>query len=109
MVPDFINVVGDLLTQTDSDRRSNLVVDLATLTLLIDAKLVTTEQAAQRIEKIQSVLPAQYQTEDVNARLKLATVWLRSHVEQPTGQWRPVLIQGGFDQRRDDGPPQPKT
>jgi hypothetical protein len=105
----LIQMVGDLATRADADRRAHVVVDLATLTILIDAKLVTIEEAAARIEKIQSVLQEPYRAEDVSARIKIVTEWLRSHVKQPSGQWTPVVIQGGLDQNpmNDPEPPSP--
>jgi hypothetical protein len=59
MPDDFGQTVGFIMSKVDEARehgvsnfRANLVVDLATLTLLIDAKVITLEGAIQRIEKI---------------------------------------------------------
>jgi hypothetical protein len=87
----------ELLGRSDADRRAHVVVELAALTLLIDAKLATIEEAAQRIEQIQGKLLESYRAEDVSQRLKLITTWLRGHIRQPPGQWTPVVIEGGRD------------
>jgi hypothetical protein len=76
-------LIIDHMVRADANRRGHIVVELATLTLMIDAKLVTIEEAAQRIEKIQSVLPPAYQAEDVSLRVKWITDWLRDHEEAP--------------------------
>jgi hypothetical protein len=86
-----------MLGRSDADRRAHVVVELAALTLLIDAKLATIEEAAQRIEQIQGKLLESYRAEDVSQRLKLITTWLRGHIRQPPGQWTPVVIEGGRD------------
>lgn len=100
----LVDLVFDQAVRADADRRGHFVIELATLTLLIDAKIVTIEEAAQRIEKIQGVLPEQYQAEDVTLRVKHITEWLRGHVKQPRGQWHPVVIQGGLDPKQETNP-----
>lgn len=100
--------IVDIMTRADADRRGHVAVELAILTMMIDAKLVTIEEAALRIEKIQSVLPEPYQADDVALRVKLITEWLRGHIKQPENQWRPVVIEGGLDQMRETDPDQPK-
>jgi len=90
--------------RTEADRLGHVIVEFATLSLLVDAKLTTVEEAAQRIELIQSVLPEPYRADDVTERVKLATAWLRSFVKQPRGQWRPVVIEGGLGQDAIDDP-----
>jgi hypothetical protein len=92
-------------------QRATMVAHLATLTLLIDAKICTIEGACQRIEHIQKGLTAPYQDADVSARLGLITQWLRAHDKPDTDgtpaspRWTPVVIRGGLDQG--DEPPDP--
>lgn len=81
--------------RVDANRRGHVVIELAILTMLIDAKLVTIEEAAMRIEQIQSGLPEVYQDPEVSLRTKFVTDWLRSHTRQPAKQWQPVVIEGG--------------
>jgi hypothetical protein len=102
-------LIIDHMVRADANRRGHIVVELATLTLMIDAKLVTIEEAAQRIEKIQSVLPPAYQAEDVSLRVKWITDWLRDHDKKPREPWRPLVIEGGLDQDQISDPDLPKT
>jgi len=88
----------------DANQRSNMAVHLAILTLLIDAKIITIEEAASRIEQIPSVLPKAYQGEDVSMRLKWFTTWLRANAKQPPRQWNPVVIDGGLDNGKNSDP-----
>jgi hypothetical protein len=45
----------DSARRVDVNWRANLIVQLSTITLMVDAKLVSIEEAASRIEHIQSV------------------------------------------------------
>ena len=56
--------------RANQDRRARAVVDLATITLLVDAGLTTFEKAAQRIVEIQAGLPEPYQAPAVSRQLQ---------------------------------------
>ncbi len=99
---DRIDVLTNLLVEEvarrDHDRRAGVVAQLAALTILIDAKLVSAEAAAQRLELILSVMPEPYQDEGVVQRVSLLTGWLRGHIRQDGPRWTPAVIEGGKDQ-----------
>jgi hypothetical protein len=84
-----------MATLFDIERRARLVTDLATITLLIDAGIVSAEEAAQRIELIQRLMPESFQTDPVSLELKAATGYLRQHAPQDRVPWQPAVIQGG--------------
>lgn len=94
----LLQMLVEEVERSDANRRGHVVVELAILTMLIDAKIVTIEEAAQRIELIQSKLPAVYQEPDVGLRVKMITEWLRGHAKGPPGKWRPLVIEGGLSQ-----------
>jgi hypothetical protein len=75
--------------RANHDRRARAVVDLATITLLVDAGLTTFEKAAQRIVEIQAGLPEQYQAPDVSRQLQATTQWLLA-------QQRPRTLAGAL-------------
>jgi len=81
-------IIIEQAERIDANRKGHVVVELATITLLIDAGLVTTEQVAQRIEEIQSVLPDPYRDEAVSLRVRAITEWLRGHEKQPPTGWK---------------------
>jgi len=92
----------------DANFRTSVAVDLATITLLVDARLVTIEQAAQRIEEIQRTLSERFQTPDIAERIAFLTRWLRAHDKPQRSGWTPVVIQGGLDQAPDADPTPPE-
>ena len=70
--------------RANQDRRVRTVVDLATITLLVEAGHTTFEKAAQRIEEVQASLPEPYQASDVTRDTGAIVGWLRA---QPP-HWR---------------------
>lgn len=63
----------DLSARANDDRRAAFVTGLAVITMLIDAGLVTIEEAAQRIEMIHRSLPDDQKTEGLRLRVLHAT------------------------------------
>lgn len=86
----------DLTARADDDRRASFVTGLAVITMLIDAGLVTIEEAAQRIEMVHRSLPDDQKTEGLRLRILHATEWLRAHLRQPNRAWTPSVIDGGL-------------
>lgn len=99
--PDFGQIILKQLMEgaerTDENRHGHVIAELAIITILIDAKLVTIEQACERLELIQSVLPERYQTDEAKLRVRFLTEWLRGHVTRDTPGWTPKVIEGGKD------------
>lgn len=89
------DMILDTVTRVDNNRRGAIVTDIAILTLLIDTGLITTEAACKRIDHIQSVLPPNYQSDEVSLRTSFITEWLRR--QQPSTGWTPTIIPGGKD------------
>ena len=75
--------------RANQDRRARAVVDLSTITLLVDAGLTTFEKAAQRIVEIQAGLPEPYQAPGVGRQLQGITQWLLA-------QQRPRTLAGAL-------------
>lgn len=94
--------IVNLTFAVESDRRASNIIDIATITLLIDANIISIEQAVQRIEHIDSVLLAEKKDEGVALRIQLVTEWLRAHDKSPAGAWTPQVIEGGLTERSDD-------
>jgi hypothetical protein len=98
----------------DANRWTSLVVDLAILTMLIDAEIVTIDQAIQRIMHIHGVLPAPYEKADTSTWIKFIVQWLQRQQEHREKQqrppWQPVVIEGDrdLDYQVDDGEPPEK-
>jgi hypothetical protein len=81
--------------------RANLILQLSTVTHLVDAGLVSIDEAINRIEHLQSVFAKQipgYGDPMVSAGVRLATEWLRAQKKQPRSGWDPVAIPGGLDE-----------
>ena len=102
--PDITELIVKQAAIADANQRASAVAYLATMTLLIDAGLVTIEQAAQRIEQIHRVSPEGYHSPLVAERIQILTVWLRAHDKPQRHGWTPEVIQGGLDHQRETDP-----
>jgi hypothetical protein len=92
-------------TRIDAHWRSTLVIQLSTITMLIDAKLITIEEAALRIEQIHSSFAESdlgYSSELVVGTIKRATDWLRAHEKKPIRQWSADILQFPGPRGEDD-------
>lgn len=86
----------------DAHWRTNMIVQLSTLTLLIDANLVSIEEAAARIEQVQVAFAKGdpgYSTPMAQAIIERATAWLRAHEKKPIREWSADILPF----RRPDG------
>lgn len=95
----FLREMMEAAERVDENRHGHVIAELAIMTILIDAKIVTIEEACERLELIQSVLPERYQSDQAKLRVRLLTEWLRGHVKpdaspDPQG-WTPQVIEGG--------------
>lgn len=88
----------DTMARVDNNRRGHVVADLAIFTILIDAGLLTIQQACERLELIQSSLGENYQTDEAKLRTQQLIEWLRAHEKPGPRGWSPRVIQGGKDQ-----------
>jgi hypothetical protein len=95
--------------QDPIERRARLITDLATLTLMVDKGLVSVEEAVERLQLIQSVMPASYQKELVTRQLDFVVRFLRSkgNAAPDSARWTPVVVQGGLSDPADDPPGSP--
>jgi hypothetical protein len=89
-------------TRIDAGFRSSLVIQLSTITMLIDAKLISIEEAVSRIEQIHSSFAQGdpgYSTPMATDMIKRVTDWLRAHARKPARQWSADILS--FPSRRD--------
>ena len=89
--------IFDVAGRIDDNRRGHFVAELALFTLLIDAGLVTIEQACNRLESIQAALDEQYHSDAITFRLLWLNQWLRGHKQPNQHDWAPAVIDGGRD------------
>jgi len=61
--------VDKVREQGAANFRATLIVELATISLLIDAGITTTEAAIQRIEQIQTALSETFRSNEVSQRV----------------------------------------
>ena len=97
-----------LIRVIDQNFRASVAVELGTITLLVDAGIVTIEQAAQRLEAIPGKLPATFQTDDIKERIAFLVQWLRENDKPQHAGWSPVVIPGGLGQTSDADPTPPE-
>lgn len=79
----------------DAHGRTNLIVQLATLTILIDRDLISIDDAVGRIEQIEYSLADQmpgFADPMVRAGVKRATDWLRSNKREPRPRRKLALV-----------------
>ncbi|SRR5579871_2817359 len=86
--------------------RSHMTLQLSTITILIDAGLISIDDVVARIEQIQSSLAEQlpgYADPMVQAGVKFATDWLLAHKKQRRRSWKPVIVPCAPDERAKSG------
>jgi hypothetical protein len=79
--------------EADADRCVNQTVQLATITLMIEAGLITASQATQRIEALAQELGHAHLADEVRARIGRIVALVGSEARPP--RWRPRVIEGG--------------
>jgi hypothetical protein len=98
---------SDLLVQAvldaDADRCANQIVQLATITLLVDLGLVTSQQAIERIEALTPLLAHEHLADDIDERIQRVIAWLSSEPRTNPRRWQPTVIRGGQDGSGDEG------
>jgi hypothetical protein len=76
----IMSQIDDAPRQSGGQFRANLLVQVATLTLLIDKSIITADEAVQRIEETQRAYPEIFDREDVTSGIKWAIDLLRGEV-----------------------------
>jgi hypothetical protein len=79
----------------DADRLANQIVQLATITLLIDAGLITAADAIGRIETLTRHLTHAHLADDIAVRVARMVELLSEGREARPRGWRPRMIEGG--------------
>lgn len=84
--------------RANANRQGHVIAELTTLSFLIDRRIATLEEVEQRIQQVRSVMPEDYRSNDVGARVDFLIGVLR-HVygPKPAG-WTPRVIEGGLSQ-----------
>lgn len=90
-----LTLLLDTISRVDDNRRGHVVAELATITLMIDAGIVTIPQVCERLELIQSGLGERYQTDETKRRIEFLTLWLREREPRDGPRWTPEVIEGG--------------
>ena len=81
---------------------ANFIVDLTPITLMVDKKIITIEEAAQRIEQLRAVSLADQDRPLANEMLQITIDWLRAHDKTEAPGWSPVVHEGGLSQDQKD-------
>jgi hypothetical protein len=79
----------------DADRQADQIVQLATITLLIDAGLITAEDAIARIEALARHLAHAHLADDVALRIERMIELIGERQGSRPRGWQPKLIEGG--------------
>jgi hypothetical protein len=80
IVGPIMTKIADARGQASAQFRANLLVNISTLTLLIDAGVMTTDAAVERIEKTRQDFVEIFEGEDVAKWMTWATDFLRGQV-----------------------------
>jgi hypothetical protein len=82
-LPFIMAKIDEVREHTVANFRGNLIIQLATISLLIDAGITTKEAAIQKIQKIQHDLPPEkFRESAVMMRVNRAIELLRENVQQ---------------------------
>lgn len=90
--------------RANANRQGHILAELTVLSFLIERQIATLEEVEQRIQLIRSVMPPDYQSDDVGVRVSFLTdVLRRVYGPKPHG-WTPQVIEGGKDREKGDDP-----
>jgi hypothetical protein len=78
--------------QAAVNSRALLIIEIATITLMVDAKVITIEESVQRIQKIRKWLLVAFPSDDVSRRVDDAIDLLRDHANDTIPQPRSTVI-----------------
>ena len=81
-IPFVMSKIDEVREHAVANFRGNLIIQLATISLLIDGGFTTKEAAIQEIQKIQNALPENFRDASVSQRIVRAIDLLRDHVGQ---------------------------
>lgn len=84
--------------RVNNNRRGQVATDLAIITLLLDAGVVTLEQVCERLEQVRLALGESYRTEEAKKRTQPLIDWLQANAPREPRKWTPEVIEGGKDQ-----------
>ncbi len=84
--------------RSESHRRALTVIELATLSLLIDRDILKVSDIAERIQEVHRALPSEFQAQAVVDRTSFVTQILQQVHGEKRRRWTPEVIQGGLDQ-----------
>jgi hypothetical protein len=89
----FLGHIG----RADSSRQAHNVFDLTALSFLVDQKIATVEDIAQRTQQVRDMMTPDSRSSEVAARVdSLMNVLRHVYGPKPRG-WTPVVIEGGLN------------
>lgn|GEM_PF-5492591 len=78
-------MMGEASNRSDADGRFETVCELTTLTLLIDAGVVTKDQALARLREMPFLLPEEFRDAETAGRVEVAMSFLRRYTPRQVG------------------------
>ena len=90
--------------RSEAHRRALTVIELATLSLLIDRGLLKVSEVTERIQQIHAALPESFREQAVLDRTSFVTQILQQVHGQKQPKWTPAVIEGGLDQDQKSDP-----
>ena len=99
VIAHFMNLINEAQTRSIAQFRANLVVEVATLRLLIDKGTVTLDEAVRQIEATRAMFPGVFGRGDVAEGVSAAISILRGE-EYPHGSMIDQHIQAREREQR---------
>jgi len=88
IIPKLMSVVDLADAKNRNKSEANLIIELATLRLLIDAKITTSEAAIQQIEKTRNWLSVVFSEDHVDRSIERAIDLLQARETDPKPEGR---------------------
>jgi hypothetical protein len=102
-------LAGQMLGQAEriaANGSTHAVLELTTLSFLLDHQLATLPELETRIQQVRGRLPPGFQDSDVTDRLNLLIDVLRDVYGPKRRGWTPQVIEGGLNRPQKDDPDQ---
>jgi hypothetical protein len=88
----FASAIARSEAHAVANSRTVLIIEIATITLLVDAKVITIEESVQRIQKIRKWLSVALPDDDVTQKVDHAIDLLKAHENGTIPQPRSSVI-----------------
>lgn len=101
LLGELLQAVAETKVTGAAATKAAIVVDVATISLLVDAKIVTVQEAIERIERIRDMILVGPKHEKAKELVLPVISTLQTQLPKVSPGWKPTVVPGGLDDQKD--------